>query len=55
MSVNSISYVLPSDLEKEVQSIAKEWTNHNFISRIWQRDATIWTNDDEAKWLCWQR
>ncbi|MFN3420066.1 MAG: bifunctional transaldolase/phosoglucose isomerase [Pyrinomonadaceae bacterium] len=53
MSVNSISYVLPSDLEKEVQSIAKEWTNHNFISRIWQRDATIWTNDDEAKWLGW--
>jgi transaldolase/glucose-6-phosphate isomerase len=23
------------------------------ISRIWAKDASVWTNDDEAKWLGW--
>ena len=23
------------------------------IDRIWERDATVWTGADEAKWLGW--
>jgi transaldolase/glucose-6-phosphate isomerase len=23
------------------------------VSRIWQKDAAVWTNEDEAKWLGW--
>jgi transaldolase / glucose-6-phosphate isomerase len=25
----------------------------NLIDRIWERDPTVWTGADEAKWLGW--
>ena len=30
-----------------------DWQSNDKISRIWAKDAGVWTNDDEAKWLGW--
>lgn len=53
MTTNSISYSLPSQIEDDVREHILEWNAANKIRRIWEADATIWTGDDEAKWLGW--
>jgi transaldolase/glucose-6-phosphate isomerase len=30
-----------------------EWQQHNKTRRIWNRDATLWTGQNEARWLGW--
>jgi len=37
-------------------AIAKEldaWQHENKIQRLWDHDATLWTNTDENKWMGW--
>jgi transaldolase / glucose-6-phosphate isomerase len=53
MSLNTISYSLPSDIEDAVRTEAGRWTRGDMIARVWARDASVWTNDDESKWLDW--
>lgn len=50
---NSLTYSLPEDLENAVHACFDEWSEEEKILRIWQKDASVWTNDDEAKWLGW--
>lgn len=51
--LNSLTYFLPTDLENAVQTKFDEWKTENRIARIWSKDAGVWTNDDESKWLGW--
>ena len=51
--LNSLTYQLPEKLETAVRAAFDEWRRENKIARIWQKDASIWTNEDEAKWLGW--
>ena len=30
-----------------------DWQSNGKMQRLWQRDASLWTGDDEAKWLGW--
>lgn len=53
MSINSISYSLPSQIEDAVRDEMSAWNADNRIRRIWAKDASVWTGDDEAKWLGW--
>lgn len=53
MAINSLSYKLPENLQTAVEATFEEWRAENKINRIWQKDASVWTNDDEAKWLGW--
>ncbi len=53
MSLNSISYSLPSNIEDAVRDEAARWNDEDKISRIWSGDASVWTGADEAKWLGW--
>ncbi|HSK72502.1 MAG TPA: bifunctional transaldolase/phosoglucose isomerase [Pyrinomonadaceae bacterium] len=53
MAINSFSYALPESLANEVQANHDKWQSNNKISRIWSKDASVWANDDEAKWLGW--
>ena len=53
MSLNTISYSLPAALQDEIQIAIAAWMNENKIDRIWSKDASVWTNDDESKWLGW--
>lgn len=51
--LNSINYSLPEDLEDAVQIEFFKWNKDEKIARIWKKDASVWTNDTEAKWLGW--
>ena len=53
MSLNQVTYSLPPAIEDAVRAEAAAWTEDNKIARIWSKDATVWTNDDESKWLGW--
>jgi glucose-6-phosphate isomerase len=30
-----------------------DWKNSNKVARLWQKDASLWSNTDENKWLGW--
>jgi transaldolase/glucose-6-phosphate isomerase len=51
--VESFSYVLPKELQTAVASAQKEWEAGKKVERLWKKDAGLWTNTDEAKWLGW--
>lgn len=53
MTLNSFSYSLPGKLEKKVRAKFGEWREENKIGRIWNLDASVWTDDEEEKWLGW--
>src|ERR1700744_1663019 len=44
---------LGSDLGKAVEENAEEWRPSGKIRRLWQRDKSVWTGEDENKWLGW--
>lgn len=51
--LNQLTYSLPEKLETAVQAAFGEWRKEDKISRVWSKDASVWTNEDEAKWLGW--
>lgn len=44
---------LPEALAAAVKATVAEWQSDGKMQRLWQRDASLWTGDDEAKWLGW--
>ena len=42
-------------LTQAVEATIKEWQSGNKMARLWQGDASLWTGDDESKWLGWLR
>jgi transaldolase / glucose-6-phosphate isomerase len=53
VSVNRQSYKLPQPLQQAVAASIEDWKNNNKVARLWQKDASLWTNTDEANWLGW--
>ena len=53
MSVNPQKYKLPKDLAGAVAAAIDDWKRNNKVQRLWQKDASLWTNTDEASWLGW--
>ena len=51
--LNRIAVHLAADLKNEVVAEISRWKEADKVSRIWSKDASIWTNQDEAKWLGW--
>ncbi|MET0752354.1 MAG: bifunctional transaldolase/phosoglucose isomerase [Pyrinomonadaceae bacterium] len=51
--LNTITFSLPEDLEKAVQTEMSRWQSEDKLKRVWAKDASVWTNTDEAKWLGW--
>ena len=47
------SYSLPSPLTAAVQASLKEWGDSHKVQRLWSRDPSLWTNQDEGRWLGW--
>ena len=47
------SYKLPQDLQKTVDDVLKDWKTKDKVKKLWSRDASLWTNEDESKWLDW--
>ncbi|MHB8216841.1 MAG: bifunctional transaldolase/phosoglucose isomerase [Candidatus Sulfotelmatobacter sp.] len=44
---------LPEALAAAVKATVAEWQSGGKMQRLWQRDASLWTGDDEAEWLGW--
>jgi hypothetical protein len=36
-----------------VKTTMNKWESGGKMQRLWERDATLWTGDDEANWLGW--
>jgi transaldolase/glucose-6-phosphate isomerase len=51
--LDQISYSLPDEIRVRVREKIDEWRAEDKISRLWAKDASLWTNGDEAKWLGW--
>jgi len=44
---------LPESLAASIKTTIDDWKTGGKMQRLWQRDATLWTGDDEAKWMGW--
>jgi transaldolase / glucose-6-phosphate isomerase len=44
---------LGADIEKAVAKHSEEWRASAKIRRLWHKDKSVWTGDDENKWLGW--
>jgi len=53
VSVNRLAYKLPKELHGAVATSLSDWKTNNKVARLWQKDASLWSNTDEANWLGW--
>src|SRR5213080_2145001 len=51
--VSKQSYKLPESLATTVKKKVDDWRAAGKVRRLWQRDASLWTNTDESNWLGW--
>jgi glucose-6-phosphate isomerase len=49
----SFRFALPPELRDAVKVAAADWSDNHKVARFWQKDASLWTNDGEEKWLGW--
>jgi transaldolase/glucose-6-phosphate isomerase len=53
--INTQSSVLPSELRTAVTERLKAWDAQGGTRRLFEGDASLWTNADEASWIGWLR
>jgi glucose-6-phosphate isomerase len=51
--VSRLKSSLPESLAADVNATIADWQSGGKMQRLWQRDASLWTGDDEANWLGW--
>jgi transaldolase / glucose-6-phosphate isomerase len=51
--LDAMSWKLPEPLNGEVLAVLEEWRSEGKVRRLWDGDASLWTETDEAKWLGW--
>src|SRR3954454_20123123 len=47
------TFTLPPDLGKTIEEVQTSWDRDGKTDRLWKKDASLWTNNDESKWLDW--
>ena len=52
-SVQLPRWEFSAPLTQAVQSTLKDWQAGNKMARLWRGDPTLWTGDDEDKWVGW--
>ena len=40
-------------LSQAVEATLKDWQSNNKMARLWRGDKSLWTGDDEDKWVGW--
>jgi transaldolase/glucose-6-phosphate isomerase len=50
--IDTQSIKLPAAIEKDAKP-SQQWRANGTIRSLWARDASVWTNTDENKWLGW--
>jgi glucose-6-phosphate isomerase len=53
VSLNSQLYILPEKLQAQVDACLEDWKAGDKVRRLWNREASLWTDTDEGKWLGW--
>lgn len=51
--INLQTFSLPHHLSAAVDETLHEWNADRKVKRLWARDASVWTNSEEDKWLGW--
>jgi transaldolase/glucose-6-phosphate isomerase len=51
--VNGQSHALPQALQAAVTARLAEWKTQGGTRRLWAGDASLWSGQDEAKWIGW--
>jgi transaldolase / glucose-6-phosphate isomerase len=51
--VSRLKTSLPESLASSVKATIADWQSKNNVKRLWDRDPSLWTGDDESKWLGW--
>ena len=51
--LNTMSYKLPEEVGRDVQTTLEDWRKEGKVRRLWAADASLWTETDEANWLGW--
>ncbi|HEV2960957.1 MAG TPA: transaldolase, partial [Candidatus Angelobacter sp.] len=44
---------LPAPLQQAVDAAIKDWQTNDKMNRLWKGDTSLWTKDEEDKWLGW--
>ncbi len=52
-AIGAQKLALGVSLQKAVENSTEEWRASAKIRKLWHKDKSIWTNDDENKWLGW--
>jgi transaldolase/glucose-6-phosphate isomerase len=45
--------LLPADLGERVDAAIADWRDGDKVARLWARDARLWSDGDEERWLGW--
>jgi transaldolase/glucose-6-phosphate isomerase len=53
LETSSLKTSLPEDLAASVKTNIADSKTGGKMQRLWRRDATLWTGEDEASWLGW--
>ncbi len=48
-----MAFTLPEKLKQAYKAEIQKTIEDKRISRIWEKDASVWTGNDESKWLGW--
>jgi transaldolase/glucose-6-phosphate isomerase len=51
--MNTLTYKLPDEFAKAVAANIEDWKKNDKVKRLWAKDASLWSNTDESKWLGW--
>jgi transaldolase/glucose-6-phosphate isomerase len=51
--INRQTWTLPDKLVTAVKASLQDWKKNNKVQRLWARDASLWTGEDESQWLGW--
>jgi transaldolase/glucose-6-phosphate isomerase len=51
--IQSPRWEFPAPLAQAVEATLQDWQANRKMARLWKGDKSLWTNDDEDKWLGW--
>ncbi|MGP8120293.1 MAG: bifunctional transaldolase/phosoglucose isomerase [Xanthobacteraceae bacterium] len=51
--LDSQMMALAPELDRAFQALCNDWRAAGITRALWARDAKVWSNQDEAKWLGW--
>jgi transaldolase/glucose-6-phosphate isomerase len=51
--LDRLELALPGKLEERVSAALADWDRAGNTRKLWDKDASLWTGKDEARWLGW--